>query len=157
VERAVVQDAQQAGAQVVLRAGPAGQVPVGEPQREGVDREVAAREVVGQRRPELDVGQRAGARVRLPPRARDVERRPVRAHGGGPEALVDEHVAPQPGGGVPRHGDRVALDDDVEIARLEAQQQVAHGAADDPGARLVAQRRQDGRGREKVGHAVEER
>ena len=54
-ERAVVQHAQPAGFQVLPRAGVGHQLAVRQMQGDRVDREVAAREIVGQRGPELDI------------------------------------------------------------------------------------------------------
>ena len=46
-----------------------------------------------------------------------------------PKRSCDDDTPP-PSRGAARHGDRVALDDEVELVRRAAQQQVAHGAAD---------------------------
>ena len=62
-------------------------------------REVAAREVLGDRRAELDVGQRARMRVALAPRRGEVDRR--RSTCRGAEALVDDRVVAEPPRGRP--------------------------------------------------------
>ena len=55
---------------------------------------------------------------------------------------MDGQLAPGALRRAARDVERVALDDEVELARLAAQQQVAHGAADDPDARLAGHRAQ---------------
>ncbi len=68
-------------------------------------REVAAREVLRDRRAELDLRQRARPRVALAARAREVEGELAGAHRRGAEALVDGQRAADALGGTPRDGD----------------------------------------------------
>ena len=102
--------------------------------RHRVDREVAPREVVPQRRA-LDLGQRAGCAVELGARARDVETHLGAAavdalHDRGLEALVRVARDAELAGQQARELDRVALHHQVEVEALLAQQHVAHRAAD---------------------------
>ena len=60
---------------------------------------------------------------------------------GGAEAVVHHRVLAQP----PGHGLRVALHHQIEVARRAAEQRIADGAADDPDARDVRQRLEQGR------------
>ncbi len=97
------------------------------------------------RRAELHLGQRARRRVALAPRRGEVEDVLAGLDGGGPEALVDGQLAARALRGAAGDGERVALHDEVELARLAPEQRVAHGAADDPDARLAGHRAQGGR------------
>ncbi len=108
--------------------------------RERVYGEVAPAQVVGDARAQRHLGQRARARIALGPRAREVDlrARSGQAHLGGAEALVLGDDLAQ----LARDGQRVALDDDVEVADRLAQQRVADRAAHQPqpaamGAQLV--------------------
>ena len=153
-ERRVVEHAEDPGAQVFLRPGHAAQLAVRQSQRQRVDREVAPREVLGQRGAERDVGERARPLVGLAPRGRQVEQHPVRADGRRPEAVVRDHLAAGPLRHPPRHRHGIALDDEIELARGPLEQRVADRAPDRPDAGLAVERRQ--RGREHLGHAVED-
>ena len=115
-------------ARVEVLAGVRGpdQLAVRQVQRDRVDGEVAAFEVLAQRGAELHLGQRPRPLVALPARAGQVERRPVEAHGGGPEALVRDDAT----AGAARDRHRVALDDEVELVRIDTKEEVADGAAD---------------------------
>jgi hypothetical protein len=129
-ERVVVQHAERPGVEVLAGARSEDQLAVGEMQGDRVDREVAALQVLAQRRAELDVRQRARPLVALPAGAGDVEDRVRRLNRHGAEAIVHDRPPAQrlrhaPGD---RHG--IALDDEVELLRRAAQQHVAHGAAD---------------------------
>ena len=120
-----MQHAQDAGLEVREGAVDGGQRPV-ETQRDRVDRHVAAVEVVVEAaRP--DVGQGAGVRVALGAGAHEVEGAVADRHACGPEALVSGDLAAQACGG----GVDVALDDHVELAPRAAEQEVAHGPADE--------------------------
>ena len=142
-----MEHAQHARVEVRPRARRAVQLAVGQPQRERVDREVAPREVVLERRAELHDRQRAGLGIALAPRSGEVERGVRASHRGRAEALVHQHLAAEPLGRPARDDQRVPLDDEVEVARHAAEQQVAHRAADHPDARLSAQRREHRLGR----------
>jgi hypothetical protein len=108
-----------------------------------VDREVAPREIVGERG-ELHVRQRARAGVALAPRARQVEDEPVvGADCRGAEALVRGGPPAEPRGQLPGRGQGVALERDVEVHRVRAEHQVAHGAADQVRGRQALERRQE--------------
>jgi hypothetical protein len=135
-----VQHAQHAGPQIGARARPLGERPVGDPQRDGVDGEVAPREVLLDRRARAHVRQRAGLRVGLRTSGHHVEGRRLRAHDGRAEAVVHHQLAPEPLGRVARDRDRVALDDHVELARDPPEHRVAHRAADDVHAGLPRER-----------------
>ncbi len=94
-----------------------------------VDREVAAEQVLPQRRA-LHRGQRARRRVVLGPRARDVDVQRPREHDHrGAETPVHLHSRAEPLRR--RLGERhpVALDDDVHVEVGPAEQHVAHEAA----------------------------
>jgi hypothetical protein len=119
-------------------------------QRDRVDREVAALEILVQRGAQLDDRKRSRPLVALPPRAREIERRARGLDGRGPEAIVDDHPAAQALGGAPRHGHRVSLDDDVQLVRRAAEQHVAHGAADHVHGVLAGERGDGGRPAEAV-------
>ena len=69
---------------------------------------------------------------------------------------MDHHVAAEPVGGAPGDGRRVALHDDVELARDAAEQRVAHGAAHDVRARLGAERVQHGGRAGRAGHQLQQ-
>ena len=92
-------------------------------------------------RAETHDGQSSRTRVRLGTRRGDVERPAVgRAQGRGAEALVDPDRRPEPAGEPPGKADRVALDDEVEVADRPSEEQVAHGAADDVDRRVAPPR-----------------
>ena len=133
-EGAVVQDAQDARLEVLDRARDGAQLAV-EAERHRVDGQVAAAEVLVERRG-LDLGQRARAQVALA-RARGRGRsRSRRARRGRCRSGRGRWPSP------PRRASgavEVALDDEVDLARAAAEQQVADGAADDVDA--VAGRR----------------
>ena len=122
-----MQDAQEARPQVVEAAVGVDQLGV-IPERVGhrVDGEVPARQIlVDRRRPNL--GQRAGARVALGPRLGDVDplvadREPPREE----ELVALGLVAGNAGQGL-----SVALDRDVEVGAVSAQQEIAHDSADE--------------------------
>ncbi len=135
-ERALVQDPQHAGLEVLPGTRPVGERAVGEADRDRVDGEVPAREVLPQRRAELDVRQRARPGVALAPGAGEIEGDAGRGDRRRPEALVDGQRAAAALRRTPRDGQRVALDDQVELARDLAAQRVADGAADDVHARF---------------------
>jgi hypothetical protein len=116
-------------------------VVAGEPDRHRVDREVAAREVLGERRGRYP-RQLAGRVVGLLPRAREVVG-PDRGHDGRrAEALVLPRLAPKPVGDRARGRASIALDGDVHVVRVGPAQEVAHGAADEIGRRKPLERRQ---------------
>ena len=125
-----MQHAQPPRREVLQRARDRLQLPVREPHRDRVDGEVAAREVLGDRRAELDLRQRTRLLVALAPRGGEVD---DAARGRGAEALVQQRLLPQQ----PRHLGGVALDHQVEVARVAAEQRVTHRAADHPHARDV--------------------
>ena len=110
--------------------------PSAEPQRERVDGEVAPREVLLERGAELDVGQRARPRVALSPaRVAEVEHaRRRRARSRSRSGRARRTSPPSRSAARRATGTRVALDDEVELARVAPEQQVAHRAADDPDA-----------------------
>ena len=135
------------GAQAVLRevlerAGDGLELAVGQPDGDRVDAEVAAREVLGDRRAELDVGQRTRMRVALAPRRGEVD---GAGRVRGPEALVDDRAVAEP----LRGGRRVALHHEIEVARVAPEQRVADRAAHHPDARQVRQGVEHGR---RAGH-----
>ena len=126
-----MEHAQDAGVEVLARSRPGGQVAVGEADRHRVDGEVPARQVLLERRAELDRGQRPGPLVALAARAGDVEGELAGADRRGPEALVDDQLPADPLGREACDRRRVALDDEVELARDLPAQRVAHRAPDD--------------------------
>jgi hypothetical protein len=97
-------------------------------QRNGhrVDREVAPREVVLERR-RRHRRERARVGVGLGAGAREVDLEFVELHGCGPEALVLGHLSTERGG---EAGD-VVLGDEVDVGALRPEQEVANGAADE--------------------------
>ena len=126
-----MQDAQLPRGEVVERAADRAQLVadvVRESHRDGVDGEVAPREVlVDARRAHL--GQRAGARIRLGARAHDVDppavRRPHRRRAE-PAVLLDDLAQRA------RHRRDLALDGQIDVAHLRAELHVADRAADQP-------------------------
>ena len=144
-ERQVVEDAEQARLEVGPPAEGVDQPPeVGglQRRRHRIDREVAAEEVLAQAGA-LDRRQRRGRVVELGARRHDVDARivPVR-HDCGAEPLVRRGAAVERVGERPRELDRVALDRDVDVEALLAEQDVPHRAADEVDAlRAVAERR----------------
>ena len=128
----VVQHAQHAAPRgPPARPGQAAPRAVGEPHRQGVDGEVApapgpratvAPSVTSGSAPGRGVGLRAARRATSSP-----------VDGGGAEALVDGVRRPQPARR-PRAASPSTTQ--VELARLAAEQDVAHRAADDPHARV---------------------
>ncbi len=113
-------------------------------QRDGVDREVAALQVLlGSARPHLR--QRTGPRVALGADGRQVDADPGRAYERGSEALVHGRLAAKPPGQLVRDGLDLGEHGRVQLARAHAEHQVAHGAANqlDPAA-LDGQRYQMG-------------
>ncbi len=98
--------------------------------------EVAAREILRQRRG-LDDRQRSGARVGLGARTCDVKLPPISEHQrGGHEAAGLVHTRVETlGQGVGDGLDR-ALHGDVEVRRLPPEQEVAHRATDEERARM---------------------
>ena len=122
-EAPVVQHAEAAVFEVLQSVRGGGQLPVDERDRDRVDREVAALEILGQRRG-LNLGQRSRMGVRLAARLRDVIDEPVQQHGRRPEPIVPgERPAERP-----RVSICIALDDQVEVDRRLAQQQVPYRA-----------------------------
>jgi hypothetical protein len=119
-ERAVVQHPERAGREIVRGTRVVGQLAVREVQRDRVDREIAPRQVLGQRRAELDVRQRPRALVALASRPGEVEHRVRGGHRGRPEPLVHRHLAAQALRRAARHGHRIALDHEVELVRRYA-------------------------------------
>ena len=156
LERALVQHPQHAGAARSSRARPLGERAVGEPQRDRVDREVAPREVLLDRRAGRDVGQRARVRVALRASRDDVEGRRGERTVAVPKRSWTTMSPPSRSAARRATGDGVALDDDVELARDAAQQRVAHGAADDVHARLAAERVQHGGRAGGAGHQLQQ-
>ncbi len=117
-------------AQAAARAGPPAlqepsQAAVGERQRDRVDGEIAPQQILLEARRD-HVGQRAGMGVGLAPGPRDVVAEAVEGHGRGPEPVVDAQRPSER----PREGQRVSLDHQVEVVGRAAEQQIAHGAAD---------------------------
>ncbi len=110
--------------------------------RDRVDGEVASRQVLGQPG-RGHVGQRAGTRVGLGPRAGDVVGEAVEPHGRGPEPVVDPDAAAQR----LRHCRRVSLDDEVEVDWGSAQQQIPDRAADEVDAGRVLENTEQRPGR----------
>ena len=92
--------------------------------RHRVDREVAAGEVLGQRR-RANLGKRSGMSVSLRTGGGQVDLEAVDPHGRRAEALVRTHLPTEP----PGHLANLALDRDVDVRPLPAKQQIAHGAA----------------------------
>ena len=127
-----MQDAQLVRGEVLEPAGHGAQLAVGKAYRDRVDAEVAPLEVLVDRRAQLDVGQRTGALVALAPGRGDVD---VPVGRRGAEALVHERLLPQP----PRGLRRVALDHEIEVARVAPEQRVAHRTAHHPDAGEVGQ------------------
>ena len=112
-----------------------------EPERHGVDGEVAAHEVLVEPRL-LDDRQDARLGIGLAPRRRKVDAQLVGAHGRGAEALVLARLAAESLG--QRAGDRagVSLDGDIEVHGVGPAQQVTHGPAHQKGGREALERRQ---------------
>ena len=127
-----MQHAQPPRREVLEPAGERLQLAVREPDGDRVDAEVAAREILGDRRAELDLGQRTRALVALAARLGEVD---LAGRGRGAEALVDERLLAQQ----PRRGRRVALHHEIEVPRLAPEQRVADRAADHPDAGNVRQ------------------
>ena len=130
-ERAVVQDPQPAGPQVVEASMRVDDLAgLGERHRERVDGEVAPAQVLGEGR-RAHLGQRPRVRVGLRAGAGDVDRAGRQVDRRGLEAVVDAGRRPerldQPRG--------VGVDDQVEVAHGPPQQGVADGAADQVGVR----------------------
>ena len=119
-----MQDPQPPRLEVLARARQPDQLAVLEVQGDRVDGEVAPLEVLAQGRAELNLRQRPRALVALAARAREVEGHAVELDRGGSEPLVRDDTTAD----APRDLERVALDHEVELVRLAAQQQVAHGA-----------------------------
>jgi hypothetical protein len=122
------------------------EVPAWQLDRHRVDREVAATQVVFDRRRRRDVRKGCRRRVRLRARSRDIDVRPVAVvHDRGSETSVQCHVSPQPfgQGACERFG--VADDGEVEVeARRMAEQQIAHGSTHEiRGARQRVQHRRE--------------
>jgi hypothetical protein len=139
-----VQHAQPARGEIGERVRDGLQGPVGQGDRQGVDREVAPAEVLGHRGAELHLGERPGRAVALAAGRREVERDAPDADRRGPEALVRRQLPAQ----APGERDRVALHQQVHLARLAAEQHVADRAARhvDPG--LARDERDRGQGAE---------
>ncbi len=129
-EARVVQHAQPRGREVVEGVLGREQLATRQVERDRVDGHVAAAQVLVDRggphvrkRPRMQVGLRA--------RGGEVPAAVAVAHGRGPEALMR-------GGDVAQRRRQrldLALDDDVELARDAAEQEVAHGPADEVRAR----------------------
>jgi hypothetical protein len=152
-----VQDAQEARVQIVPRSGPLDDRAVGDAHGDRVDAEVAPGQVLVDARAQLDVGQRPRPRVALPAGACEVEDEPVGGDRRRPEALVHEQRAADALGGARRDRQRVAFDDQVQLARHLTAEGVANGAADDVDPRLPRDGGQDdvgAWGRAKGIHAV---
>ena len=99
--------------------------------RHCVDREVAAVEVLVDR-PGLDRGEHSGRVVRLAAGRDDVDPSVVAVEDdGGAERAVRPDAPVELLGELVRQGDRVALDDDVEVKARLAEQDVANRAADE--------------------------
>jgi len=102
--------------EVLERAVGGEQLTVGEGHRDRVDGEVAAREILLDAR-RLDLGQRPRRRVALAARHRQIDAPAHPGRGRGPERVVRGDLAAE------RAGEfrRVALDDEVELARRAAE------------------------------------
>ncbi len=90
-----------------------------------VDGEVAAVEVLLERR-RRHLGERAGRRVALAAGHRDVDAPALAGRGRGPEGIVDGELAAERA----RERRRIALDDEIQLARGKPERDVAHEAAD---------------------------
>ena len=140
-EAQVVEHDDAAGLQVVAAAEVVEEVAEGlglERHRHGVDGEVAAREVAADAGV-LDLGQGAPGtrRTRRAWRRRRraaARRRRRRDDHGRAELLVRPHVALEARGELGGEGDAVALHGEVDVEAGLAEQQVAHGAADEVAA-----------------------
>ena len=137
-----VEDADQAGLQVVMAAArvvEVAEIVARQADGHGVDGEVAAAQVLGQRRG-LDAGQRPGLVVGLAAGGGQVEGTAAGAHGGGAESLVLAGIAAQRRGQLAGRPARVALHRQVDVHRHLAEQQVAHRAAHQVHGREVLER-----------------
>ncbi len=132
-----MQDAQPARIEVVERVRGRGHVPgggAGERERDRVDGEVAAQEILLERSG-LYVGQRAGVRVGLAPRAPKVIAEAVELDGRGSEAIVGQELAAE---SLREHGG-IPLDNQVQVGRMAPEQQIANGPADQVNSWLIGQ------------------
>ncbi len=131
-ERQVVQHAQQACLQVgaaAERIDEASEVVRGERRGHRVDREVAPEEVLAQARP-LDGRERTGRIVELGPGRDDVDALAVAVrHDRRPELPVRRRATPEGSRKCVRELDRVALDGDVDVEALLAEEDVPNRPA----------------------------
>ena len=113
----------------------------GQAQRHRVDGEVAAAEVLVQRRG-LHTRQLTGGVVGLPPRAREVVGALPVSTVAVPKRSYSRAPLPEPVGHGARRRARVSLDRDVHVDRIRPAQQVAHAATHQIGRRKPLEGRQ---------------
>ncbi len=124
-EALLVQHPQEARVEVLVGVRRRAHLALRQRDRDRVDGEVAAQEVFGKRR-RLHFGKRARVGIALAPGHRHVDARAIERRGRRSEAVVHDLLAAER---VEQRLD-LPLDDDVELARRDAAQEVAHGSAD---------------------------